>query len=270
MKGLFVGCSLVLGLTCVASAAQRGQPAPALKPSTAAGRQTARTVPFAAGETLMYDVSWSSYVTAGTATLKVMEKKPSYGSDAYYIVADGRPTPLLSKLYDLYYKADTLLDVYTLLPQRASLYSQEGKRRRMKVTMFDHAAKKAQYEVQTRTVEKKDLAIAPNTQDPLSAIYMLRTIALKAGDTFMVPIANGGETYDVQFQIAGVERVKTRIGDLRAWKITPVLPSGNSSGARRFTLWLSDDARRLPVLLQAQLAVGSFDLTLTQVAARAQ
>jgi hypothetical protein len=249
-------------MLCVAApSAQRGRrtlPTPA--PVTT--KKTAQAVPFAAGETLDYDVSWSSYVTAGTATLKVVEKKPSYGSDAYYIVAEGRPTPLVSKLYDLYYKADTLLDVYSLLPQRSSIYSEEGKRHRTKATIFDQAAKKAHYEVQTRTVIKNDLAIPPSTQDALSAIYVLRAIALKQGDSFVMPVLDNGEIYNVQMQVDGVEAVKTYLGEMRAWKITPRLPSANSSGARRLTLWLSDDARRLPVRLQAQLAVGSFDVTL--------
>jgi len=241
------------------------RPAPA-KPAAATpappAKRTAQPVPFAAGETLTYDVSWSSYVTAGGATLTVKEKKPSYGSDAYYIVAEGRPTPLLSKLYDLYYKADTLLDVYSLLPQRASLYSEEGKRHRMKVTMFDQAKKKAQYEVQTRTVVKKDLPIPSYSQDALGALYVLRAIALKPGDKFSIPICDAGQTYNVQMNVGTVETVKTGIGDVRAWRITPVLPANNAGGARRLTLWVSDDARKLPVRMQAQLAVGSFELTL--------
>ena len=64
------------------------------------------------------DVGWSSYLTAGTATLAIREKKPSYGSVAYYAVAEGRATGLVAALYHVYYKADTLLDVYSLLPQR--------------------------------------------------------------------------------------------------------------------------------------------------------
>lgn len=220
-----------------------------------------RSVPFTVGETLAYDVSWASYLTAGTATLTVKEKKPSYGSDAYYVVAEGRPTPLLSRLYDLYYKADSLLDVYTLLPQRASIYSQEGRRRRTKVTLFDHRKGKAHYELQTATLVKADLAIPPGTQDALGLIYALRTRALKPGETFTMPVCDAGESYTVRITVGGVERVKTGIGEVRAWRLTPVLPAAQQ--ARQLTLWISEDARRLPVRMQAQLAVGSFDLTLT-------
>jgi hypothetical protein len=258
--------ALIAAFAVVVSA-QRGTPAGPSGPAparaaAAAPKRTAQAVPFSPGETLTYDVSWSSFLTAGGATLSVKDKKPSYGSDAYYIVAEGRPTPLLSKLYDLYYKADTLLDIYSLLPQRASIYSEEGKRSRLKVTTFDQAARKAQYEVQTRTLMKKELAISAYSQDGLAALYVLRAIALKPGDKFSMPICDAGEAYTVQITVGGVETVKTGIGDVRAWKITPVVPAAKAGGATRLNVWLSDDPRRLPVRMQAQLPVGSFDLTL--------
>jgi len=257
--------ALIAALATVVSA-QSAKPAAPSKQAparpAAAPKRTPQAVPFSPGETLTYDVSWSSYLTAGAATLSVKETKPSYGSDAYYIVAEGRPTPLLSKLYDLYYKADTLLDVYSLLPQRASIYSDEGNRHRLKVTTFDQAAKKAQYEVQTRTLVKTELDIPAYSQDGLAALYVLRAIALKPGDRFTMPICDAGEAYKVQFTVGGVETVKTGIGDVRAWKITPLVPPDRVGGAKRLSLWLSDDPRRLPVRMQAQLAVGSFDLTL--------
>src|SRR4030095_8060182 len=92
-------------------------PAPQAKAPAAAPAPVPKkemTVPYKAGEVREFAVGWSSYVTAGTATVSVKEKKPSFNSVAYYVVAEGRPTSLLSKLYTLYYKADTLIDVYSL------------------------------------------------------------------------------------------------------------------------------------------------------------
>ncbi len=262
-----------LPLAAGPAGAQRGKPAakpPARKPAPAAAKaapapRKERTVPFAVGEALTYDVSWSTFLTAGTATLSVLEKKPSFGSTAYYVAAEGNPTGVVAKLYDLYYKTDSLVDAYTLLPQRASVFSRERGRQRMKTTMFNHQVNTAKYEVKTATLVTKDLRIAPYSQDPLGAIYVLRALALKAGDKFAVPICDAGETYSVQVSVAAPEMVKSGIGQVRAWKITPTLPAQQGTGARRLTLWLSDDARRLPVKMQAQLAVGSFDLTLTKV-----
>src|SRR5258708_8033573 len=73
-------------------------PAPA-KAAPAATPKKERTVPFKTGERLDYDIGWSTFLTAGTPTVTVKEKKPSYGSTAYYIIAERRPTPILSNLH---------------------------------------------------------------------------------------------------------------------------------------------------------------------------
>jgi hypothetical protein len=219
-------------------------------------------VPFSAGEVLEYDIGWSSYVTAGTATVTVKEKKPSYNSIAYYVVAEGRPTPLLSKLYTLYYKADTLIDAYSLLPQRGSLYVEEGKRHRMKTTTFNQASKRAKYEVQTATHVEKDLTIPGFTQDALSALYVLRSIPMKAGDKFNMPVTDAGDVYKVQMQVGGVEPVKTPMGTINALKIVPVIATSGGTPPRGLAIWISDDARRLPLRIEAQLPVGKFTVAL--------
>src|SRR5687768_10951071 len=104
----FVPAAVVCAIAWVLPASAQRPPA---EPSPAP-RRAERPVPFRVGETLVYDVSWSTFVTAGTVTMTVKEKKPSYGSTAYYIVAEAAPTALLSRIYTLYYKADTLLDAF--------------------------------------------------------------------------------------------------------------------------------------------------------------
>jgi len=255
MKALVPFLILAAGLP-LAAQARRTPAAPAAKKEM--------LVPFKTGETLDYDIGWSSFVTAGTATITVKEKKPSYGSTAYYIVAEGRPTTIVSKLYTLYYKADTLLDVYSLLPQRGSLYSEEGKRHRMKTTTFDQPAKKATFQVETRTTVKTDLAIPGFTQDALSAIYALRSIPFKAGERITMPVTDNGHVYKVLMQAGAVEPVKTGMGTINGLKITPVISGPDKDAPRGLALWISDDARKLPLKMEAQLLVGTFVITLRQ------
>jgi hypothetical protein len=254
--------------TLDAQRATRKPAAPAAKPPAKAptAPRAEQRVPFAAGETLSYDVSWSSYLTAGTATTTVLEKKPSLNSTAYYIVAEGRPTPLLSKLYSVYYKLDTLLDSFTLLPQRGSVYSEEGKRHRFKTTQFDRAAKKVLFEYKADTTVKSDFATSAVTQDALSAIYVLRAIPLKPGEKMTMPISDNGKNYKVQFDAGASEKVRTPRGDQAALKIRLSVSDdlGKSVGKNVF-IWISEDERHLPVKLQADLPVGSFNLLLREV-----
>lgn len=255
----------IVALVSFTTFAQRAPRAPArrapAKPPAAA--KTERAVPFAIGETLSYDVSWSSYLTAGSAVTTVKEKKPSFQSTAYYIVAEGRPTPLLSKLYSVYYKIDSLVDSFTLLPQRGSVYSEEGKRHRFKTTQFDRAAKKVLFEYKTDTTVKDDFTTSAVTQDALSAIYVLRAIPLKTGDRMTMPVTDNGINYKVQFDAGAPEKVRTPMGEQTALKIRlNVFDDKGRPVGKNVAIWMSEDARRLPVKLQADLPIGSFNLLL--------
>jgi len=254
LKG--VACATLFGFVSASTghAAQRTHPVPAPAP------KHEMAVPFAPGETLAYDVSWSTFVTAGTATIHVVEKKPSYGSVAYYIVAEGRPTSLVSKIYSLYYKVDTLLDTFSLLPQRGSVYSEEGKRHRMKTTLFDHSKRRAEYQVETRTMVKKTVAISAVAQDPLGALFVLRSIPLKQGEKITMPICDGGMSYKILVQAGAIESVNTAAGVVAAQQLTLTPPA--EAGARTLSLWLSTDAAHVPVKMSAQLPVGAFVLTI--------
>jgi Protein of unknown function (DUF3108) len=229
-------------------------------------RRTERPVPFKVGETLDYDVSWSGLLTAGTATLKVQEKKASYGSTAYYIYAEGRPTPLIAKFYPVYYKVDTLLDAYTLLPQRGATYSDEHGQRKLKVFVFNRPGGTADYEVQSGAPEKTRLSVPPLTQDALSAVMAMRAAPLLEGGRLSMHVVNEGRLYAMKVTVGGKELMSTGAGWFKAWRLTPTLVDAEGQElARGVAIWISDDARHLPVKLEAELAVGKFVLTLRGV-----
>jgi hypothetical protein len=222
-------------------------------------------VPFKVAETLTYEVSWSSVLVAGTATAKVIEKKPSFNSTAYYMVVEGRPIPLLQKLYNLYYKMDTLLDSVTLLSQRGSLYSEEGGDHKLGSTRFDRNTRRAYYEIQSDTLQKSDFAIPTGAQDGLAALYALRGRAFKAGETFSTPVADSGAMYSVPVHVGAREQVKVPAGEFPAWPLkAEILDAQNQPVWKNIAVWISDDPRRLPVRLQADLPVGNFVLALRE------
>jgi hypothetical protein len=250
-------------------AAQRAAVPPA--PPARSGRASRpapveRSVPFKVGETLTFDVSWSAFLTAGTIVATVQEKRPSFSSTAYYIVAEGRPTPLVSRLYPLYYKMDALLDTFTLLSQRGSIYSEEGGRHVLRTTTFDRRAQTGSFEHKTSTTERTEFSIPPGVQDVLSALYAIRTMPLTPGGRTLMAISNDGTTYRLRFEIAAPERLRTAFGDQNAWKLSPTAEDAkNPLIGRNLSIWLTDDARRLPVKLQGDLPVGAFVLTLREV-----
>jgi hypothetical protein len=225
-------------------------------------------VPFKVGEVLNFDVSWTTFLTAGTATMAVKERRPAAkGRSSYYVVAEGRPSSMLSKLYSLYYKAESMLDTRTLLPSMATIYSDEGGRKRYKTTTF-RGNGSVDYEIKTSTSSTSTIKAPATSQDPLGAIYILRSLPLKPGmaTSIPIPIVDSGKAYTMRVRVGGLESVKSGLGTMQALKLTMTITdaAGKAEGSG-FTLWLSNDARKLPLKITAGLAVGSVHLTLASV-----
>lgn len=229
--------------------------------------QADRPVPFKAGETLTYDVSWTTFVTAGQATLSVKERRPgAAGSARYYIVAEAQPSSVLQRLYRLHYKAESMLDTRTLRPSRATVFSDENGRTRHKTTTF-RGNGTVDYEMKTASLVKSSLKIPIEVQDPLGAIYVLRAIPFKVGQKpFVIPVADSGKAYTMRVTVGARESVKTGIGIVSGIKLMlAVTGSDGKATDAPMTVWISDDARRLPLKFVAGLSVGSFQLTLARV-----
>jgi hypothetical protein len=225
-------------------------------------------VPFAAGERLTYDVSWSTYVTAGTITFDVRSAPAAGGAKGYYAVAEAQPNSLLSKLYALHYKADTLIEASTLLPQRSSTFGREGSHQRTRLTRFDRAGQRAYFE-QVGGI-KKEVPVPPRVHDALSVLYAVRAANLRPGARIKVPVCDSGRVYDILLDIGAPETVDTGVGATLAYRITPhiVDPAGRPEPGR-FAMWLSADARRVPVKFESELVVGKFVAVLREVAVSA-
>jgi hypothetical protein len=228
----------------------------------AAARRDA-PVPFAVGETLTYDVTWSTYLVAGTATSTVRERRDAPGGPTYHIVAEGRPIPLLSRLYNMYYRMETMIDAVTLLPQRGSLYSEEGGRKATAVTEFDRQAGRARYELQAETGGKVEFEIPPQAQDGLSTLYVLRAMRFKTGDSFTFPVSDSGAMYTVKVDVGPLEKVAVPYGERQAWNVAiGVVDTNNQPVTKNAVAWISNDDRKLPLKLQGELPVGYFVLLL--------
>jgi hypothetical protein len=224
------------------------------------------SVPFRVGEALTFDVTWSAYLVAGTATSTVVEQRAASGSTAYSIVADGQPIPLLTRLYRLSYRLDTLLDAVTLLPHQTTFIAEEGDFKRVAVTTFDRQGRRAAYELKDDTPLKIDVDVPPQAQDGLSALYVLRSMTFSQGQRVTLPVLDDGMLYNVQVQAGAVERVRVPYGSVDAWNLRIAIADADGQpAAKNAALWITNDARRLPVKMQADLPVGSFVLVLRDV-----
>jgi hypothetical protein len=251
------------------AAASRPDAPPATRAADApsAAPRKPRPLPFGPGETLVYDVAWMS-VSAGTITMALAEERDEQGARAWRLRAEGRIASALASLYPLHYEIESSVDPDTLLPRRAVVQQQEGERRRTRVTLFDHAARRAHYEqVGGR---RADVDTPAEVWDGLSALYALRAApGPAAGSRSSWAVCDGGRVYTVEVSAGESASVDTPAGLFGADRLTPVVRDAEGRPATgAVALWLSSDARRLPLRIELELKVGRFTVTLRDVRSR--
>ena len=131
---------------------------------------------------------------------------------------------------------------------------------------FDHQTQLA--EVNDKKARKKtQFTIEKNVQDLISVFYYLRnfyeTTAFVKGEEVSLPMFFDQENYLFKLRILEREIISTKFGRVRCLKLRPYVQSGRVFNEQEsVTLWVSDDANKVPVKMRADLRVGSIDCDL--------
>lgn len=99
--------------------------------------------------------------------------------------------------------------------------------------------------------------------DLVSAIYYLRSLDLAPGAGFCFDAAGGSRYWRLSGRVAGTERVDTPAGGVQATRLEAIAVRADDASARYpVRLWISADARRLPVALEIGTSFGPIRATL--------
>lgn len=219
------------------------------------------SLPFEVGERLAYRVSWAETLEAGRAELRVASRV-SEGSGGYRLVLDAESTPAMTSVYRLQFQCSSLFDPHQGLSREYRRSFKENGRTVRDRVVFNPAGGTARYVDSNKQVNK--LTIQLGAQDPVSAIYLLRTLGLKPGLRILFPIVEGGETYEADVRVAGSELISTALGSFAAHRVEAALRRGRSVlRDKKMTLWFTNDPRRIPVLASVSLPFGSLLVELT-------
>jgi hypothetical protein len=104
--------------------------------------------------------------------------------------------------------------------------------------------------------------------DPITAVYLARSVDFKVGDRLYFKIFGGRYQYLLELLVEKKEPVELASGKIEAYRIVPRIQNLTKKGyAERLneaTIWISADERRLPVKLSSKIAFGSVYLELVQ------
>ena len=220
--------------------------------------------PFHPGEKLTYTISWSNVFSAGTAVMEVKKEKAEDGKDVLHFISTARTIGMVDKAYTVRDTVNSIVDYRTLESISYDLSSVHGKKKKQRKSIFDHDEGTVTNSGDGGGVT---LDIPENTQDALSSLYYLRTKQeFVEGKTISVNIHDSGKNWSVDLYVLGRERIKTPVGEFKTVKVkTYPKYEGVFMHKGEIFMWLTDDSRRIPVLMKSTITIGSIVSTLTEM-----
>lgn len=216
---------------------------------------------FRVGEKLTYTIHYG-WLDAGEAVMEVQESPYKFGErDAYRIVGTGKSLGGFDWFYRVRDHYETYLDKDGLFPHYFVRNCDEGGYKiNQKYRFFPKKSVVATHE--------GDTLLTPHfVQDMLSSYYYMRALdysEAERGDVFEVLTLVDGEVFPLKIKYQGKETIKTRKGKFRCMKFVPVVQEGRIFKTEEdLTVWITDDANKIPVMVKADILVGSIKMEMT-------
>lgn len=232
--------------------------------------------PFDEGETLTYEGKISKIIpgmSIDVANLTFTVDRVQ-GED-YVIKAEARSKGTLLKLFRFSFlqRFESTIDDKDFRVMRTVKHDVQKERIRDSEALFDYGEKRVTWtETDPKEPMKPPRTIASEiegtTHDLISGVYSLRLLPLKVGETFHLKISDSGLVYDVPVRVTGRERQKTEIGKVTCFRVEPDVfgPGRLIEREGKMVIWITDDARRIPVRSQVNAPIGKVDIKIQSVA----
>ena len=189
--------------------------------------------------------------------------------------ADLSSKGFFARLFNLKFReqVESTVEPVSFTVQRTTILDEQGKRVRTTESTFDRSQGKMTWtsrDPNNPSAEPRS-AIAEfsgQLQDVLSAIYFIRTQPLEVGKTFEVFIGDGGRVYKIPIRVVEKKRMKTILGHLDVLRVNPELFGPDrliEEEKGEFSIWITDDARHIPVGGRIKTDYGTFDIKLKRI-----
>jgi len=244
------------GAAAAAMAASAGAAAPADSDSADAGPKAGlAAVPWKIGEYFQFSIDWNG-LNGGSSLMQVQNIQRLEGRRVYRIVTKSESNSFVSKFYKVRDRAESYIDAESLYSRRFVKHLREGSYKKDVDVRFDQETHKAAYD------DGASVDVPARVHDVLSAFYYVRTQPLATGATLLLPTHDNKRSYDMEVKVHKRERVQVPAGTFDCVVVEPILKSeGVFKSKGSILVWLSDDARRIPVMVKSKVPVGSISIS---------
>lgn len=207
-------------------------------------------------EVLTYGIEWRLF-RAGVSKLSWVPS--AHGKQTYDVDLHLESAGTLARLY----KVDNLYKAHledNLCATNFSLVSHEGKRVRDTQVAIDRSRHKATYverdlAANNKVLHNQQTDVPACVPDVIGALARMRLLTIGPGQSTQIPVTDGKKWTNAKVEAQEREEVKTPAGTFKTLRYEAFLFDGALFARKaRLFVWITDDARRLPVQLRMKFA----------------
>ncbi len=208
-------------------------------------------LPFFVGERVEFALNYGP-VSGGTGVMEVRDIKNIDGADCFHLFSAAKT----NWFFSLFFKIDDTWESYCTTDSMYTIRYEKRLREKLcnvDVSVdFDHKREMVFYS------DGDSIEMTKGAMDFLTSIYYVRTLELSVGDTIFVNNHTDKENYPLEIYVLKKERVNTFAGIFDCLKCELLSKGGGIFGSKGgLTIWVTDDSKKLPVLLDSKVAIGS-------------
>jgi len=221
--------------------------------------------PFYPGEKLEFDIKYE-FVHAGEATLEVQRNQKINDRPTITFVSTAKSNSFVDNFFRVRDYNASHVDELSMATLNFHQNLHEGGYKVIRNTWIDY--KNGKYVYERLSKGKRSERSGPITQqvsDILSAFYYARSLPLELGKDYFLTVFSDGDVYPLKLSVGSqMEKIKVRAGEFECLKVTPFVVGDAIFKASdgKMTIWMTNDAYRMPVLIRSKVAVGAFDAEL--------
>jgi len=216
-------------------------------------------------EKLEYNIYWSG-IRVGDASFEVDQT-----DEGTTITTRAVSLPFFS----IFYKVEDISQSVLRsdgFPSSYILNTREGKHRKDRVTLFGQkSSDEPQKIIFTNKIDNSTKYFELDRQafDPLSGFYEMRKRQLEIGRSEYLDIFDSKRLWNVEVKVLRKEKIKVPAGEYDTIVINPLLKSeGIFSKKGEIHIWLTDDEKKVPVMIKSKVKVGIINAKLREAASK--
>ena len=209
-------------------------------------------MPFRAGETLNYRVSWAAFTEAADLKLTIPERRDLFGWQTWHFRGESHTMSTVRSLFPIDDQVDSYTDIFSLESRQYETHLNELGKSKNDV---DRLTPSGQLSREPAPV----VIVSSGTRDPLGALYTLRGVDWQTTPNFSAPLFDGRNLLEMRVsRDSEAEFVKVPAGAYSAARISiHIFQNEKELTDLRLRMWIASDSAHTPVAMEADVPIGN-------------